>query len=49
MKRALNELADGTDDAAAVDAAYAASFHSEEVAEGLRAWAERRTPRFGGH
>jgi enoyl-CoA hydratase len=46
MKRALNDLADGTADAAALDAAYAASFRSEEVAEGLRAWAERRPPRF---
>jgi enoyl-CoA hydratase len=46
MKRALNGLADGAADAAAIDAAYAASFHSEEVAEGLRAWTERRSPRF---
>jgi enoyl-CoA hydratase len=47
MKRALNAQADGTADTAGIDAAYAASFHSEEVAEGLHAWAERRPPRFG--
>jgi enoyl-CoA hydratase len=46
MKRALNEIAAGTADAAAITRAWRASMRSADVAEGLAALAEKRKPRF---
>lgn len=46
MKRALNALARGTADVAAIDAAAAASLASPDVVEGLAALREKRPPRF---
>jgi enoyl-CoA hydratase/carnithine racemase len=51
-KRALNLVADATplDDAALQEmrALEAAAFASDDLQEGLAAFAEKRTPRFGG-
>lgn len=44
MKQSLNAIARGTLDHAAAEAAYRASTRSEELAEGLRAFAEKRKP-----
>jgi len=46
MKRALNDIAAGTADAAAITRAWRASMRSADVAEGLAALAEKRKPRF---
>jgi enoyl-CoA hydratase len=46
MKRALNNIAAGTADAAAIARAWRASLRSTDVAEGLAAHAERREPNF---
>ncbi|MGE0717911.1 MAG: enoyl-CoA hydratase/isomerase family protein [Alphaproteobacteria bacterium] len=46
MKRTLNAIARGALDPAAADAAYAASIRSEDAAEGVRAWQEKRPPVF---
>jgi len=48
MKRALNAVARGTADAAEVDAAIMRCMRSEDLAEGLSAWAEKRAPVFRG-
>jgi enoyl-CoA hydratase len=47
MKRALNAIAAGTADAAAIERAWRASMRSAEVAEGLAAHGEKREPTFG--
>ena len=47
MKRALNAIAAGTADEAAIARAWRASMRSADVAEGLAAHAERRKPAFG--
>ena len=44
MKRSLNAIARGTLDRAAAQAAYQASIRSAELAEGLKAFAEKRKP-----
>jgi enoyl-CoA hydratase/carnithine racemase len=44
MKHSLNAIAHGTLDKAAAQAAYEASTRSDELAEGLRAFAEKRKP-----
>jgi enoyl-CoA hydratase len=46
MKRALNDIAAGTADHAAIARAWRASLRSADVAEGLAALAEKRKPRF---
>jgi enoyl-CoA hydratase/carnithine racemase len=46
MKRALNDLAAGTADAAAIASAWRESIRSADVAEGLAALAEKRKPKF---
>jgi enoyl-CoA hydratase len=46
MKRALNDIAAGTADPAAIARAWRASLRSADVAEGLAAHAEKRKPRF---
>jgi len=46
MKRALNDIAAGTADAAAVARAWRESMRSPDVAEGLAAHAEKRKPKF---
>ncbi|GGF13054.1 3-hydroxybutyryl-CoA dehydratase [Aliidongia dinghuensis] len=46
MKRTLNAIARGTLDRAAAQADYEASKHSAELAEGLKAFAEKRKPVF---
>jgi len=46
MKRALNNIAAGTADEAAVTRAWRASMRSADVAEGLAAHVEKRTPNF---
>jgi enoyl-CoA hydratase/carnithine racemase len=48
MKQAVNSMARGGDDAASIEAAIARCLESEDHREGLRAWAERRSPRFSG-
>jgi enoyl-CoA hydratase len=48
MKLALNDIARGTADDAAIAARAAAVAESEDFAEGRRAWAEKRPPRFNG-
>lgn len=48
MKRALDDLAAGRDDPAALAAAQARCADSEDLREGLAALAERRAPRFRG-
>ena len=47
MKRALNAIAAGTADAAAIEHAWRASMRSADVAEGLAAHQEKRKPTFG--
>jgi enoyl-CoA hydratase len=44
MKHSLNAIARGTLDRAAAQAAYQASTRSDELAEGLKAFAEKRKP-----
>lgn len=44
MKHSLNAIARGTLDRAAAEAAYRASIRSDELAEGLKAFAEKRKP-----
>lgn len=46
MKRTLDAIAAGTLDRAAAQAAYQASLRSDELAEGLKAFAEKRKPRY---
>ena len=46
MKRALNNIAAGTADAAEIARAWRESMRSADVAEGLAALAEKRKPRF---
>jgi enoyl-CoA hydratase len=46
MKRSLNAITHGTLDRAAAQAAYQASTTSDELAEGLRAFTEKRKPAF---
>jgi enoyl-CoA hydratase len=48
MKRALNEIARGALDAAALRARVAQSAASADLREGVRAWQEKRAPRFTG-
>jgi enoyl-CoA hydratase/carnithine racemase len=48
MKRALNAVARGTADAAEVDAAVVRCMRSEDLVEGLAAWAQKRAPVFRG-
>lgn len=48
MKQALNDIARGRADDAAIGALAAAVSLSEDFAEGRRAWAEKRPPRFSG-
>jgi enoyl-CoA hydratase len=48
MKRALNAVARGTADAAEIEAAVIRCMRSEDLAEGLAAWAEKRAPVFRG-
>jgi enoyl-CoA hydratase/carnithine racemase len=48
MKRALNAVARGTADAAEVNAAVFRCMRSEDLAEGLLAWAQKRAPAFRG-
>lgn len=48
MKRALNDMAAGKLDLDVLKAARAACAASEDHAEGLRAWAEKRKPSFAG-
>ena len=46
MKAALNDIARGDADLAAIEAAAAASGHSAELTEGRAAWLEKRQPGF---
>ena len=46
MKRAINEFARGKLDEAAADARHRESMRGEEIKEGIRAFAEKRAPRF---
>ena len=46
MKRALNNIAAGTADAAEITRAWRASMRSADVAEGVAALAEKRKPKF---
>jgi len=48
MKRTLNAVARGTADAAEVEAAVIRCMRSEDLAEGLAAWKEKRAPVFRG-
>ncbi len=48
MKQALNDLARGNADNAAIDAAVAANRQTQDIAEGQRAWLEKRPPVFRG-
>jgi enoyl-CoA hydratase/carnithine racemase len=49
MKASLDEIAGGRDDLATLRAREARCAASDDLREGLRAFAERRAPRFGGH
>src|SRR6476469_2497193 len=46
MKRAINEFARGRLDEAAADARHRDSMRGEEIREGIKAFAEKRAPRF---
>jgi enoyl-CoA hydratase len=46
MKRSINEFARGELDEAAADRRHRDSMHGEEIKEGIRAFAEKRPPRF---
>jgi len=46
MKRTINEFARGVLDEEASDARARDSMHGEEIKEGIRAFAEKRPPRF---
>ena len=46
MKRTINEFARGALDEAASDARARDSMHGEEIREGIKAFAEKRPPRF---
>lgn len=48
MKRALNDLARGDADSLAIDAAVATNRQTQDLAEGQRAWLEKRPPVFRG-
>jgi len=48
MKRALDEIARGALDVAALEVRAAACKESEDLKEGLRAFREKRTPVFQG-
>ncbi len=48
MKRALNEIARGALDTAALKARVAQSAASQDLREGVQAWQEKRAPRFTG-
>ena len=47
MKRAINEFARGKLDEEAADLRHRESMHSDEIKEGIKAFAEKRPPRFG--
>ena len=49
MKRHLNAIAQGRLDEAALRQDIARANASDDLAEGVRAWQEKRTPRFLGH
>jgi enoyl-CoA hydratase len=46
MKRAINEFARGTLDQDAVERRYRDSLHGSEINEGIKAFAEKRAPKF---
>ncbi len=46
MKRAVNEFARGALDEAAADARHRDSMRGDEIKEGIKAFAEKRAPRF---
>jgi enoyl-CoA hydratase/carnithine racemase len=46
MKRAINEFARGTLDEQAADRRHRESMRSGEIKEGIKAFAEKRPPRF---
>lgn len=48
MKRALNEIARGALDVAALKARVEQSTRSQDLREGVQAWQEKRAPRFTG-
>lgn len=48
MKKHLNAMAEGRLDVPALQADIAAANASQDLAEGVRAWQERRSPRFTG-
>jgi enoyl-CoA hydratase len=47
MKRSLNEIADHTGDLRIIDARFAESLRFSELADGLAARAEKRSPTLG--